>query len=82
MDEARVELLVGARVPERIEPVAMVNVCIAAHHLAVDALDVGLEGFGEARGLAKPFAAFPRGGICEADGSGVCGEDGGVGDFA
>ena len=57
MDEARVELLVRIHVPERLEPVAMVDVCVAPHHLAVDALDVGLEGFGKARSLADPFTA-------------------------
>lgn len=61
MNKARVELLVCARVPERVEPVAVVDVSVASHHLAVNALDIGLKGFGEARGLAEPFAASELG---------------------
>lgn len=32
----------------------MVDVCVTAHHLAVDALDVGLKGLGEARAFTEP----------------------------
>lgn len=57
VDEARVQLLVSTHMPEGIQPVAVVNVGIAAHHLAVDALDIALERIGKSGGLAKPFAA-------------------------
>lgn len=42
VDEAGVELLVGAQVPE-LHPVAVVDVGVAAQHLAVDVADVGTE---------------------------------------
>lgn len=40
MNEACVELLVCADVPEWIKPVTMVDVCVASHHLTIDALDI------------------------------------------
>jgi len=36
VNEARVELFVRVHVPEGLQPVAVVDVRIAAHHLAVD----------------------------------------------
>lgn len=56
MNEACVQLLVRAYVPERLQPVAVVDVGVAPHHLAVDGFDVALEGFGKTGGFAKPFA--------------------------
>ena len=108
MDKARVQLLVRAHVPERLQPVPVVDVRVAPHHLPVDALDVTLEGLREAGGLAEPFAAGElrqrsverrrgeglrcavswscgAGGVgagVDVRGSGVCGEDGRVVDFA
>ncbi len=57
MDETCVELLVCAYVPERLQPVPVVDVCVASHHLPVDAFDVAFEGLWEAGGFAEPFAA-------------------------
>lgn len=57
MDEAGVELLVGVHVPERVQPMAMVDVGVAAHHLAVDRLDVGFKGLRETGGLSEPLPA-------------------------
>jgi hypothetical protein len=54
VDEARVELLVRVHVPEGLQPVAVVDMCITPHHLAVDALNIGLESLGEAGLLAEP----------------------------
>lgn len=56
VDEARVQLLVRVDVPEGLEPVAVVDVRVDSHHLAVDALDVAFEGLGEAGGLTEPVA--------------------------
>jgi len=56
VDEARVELLVGAQMPE-FQPVSVVDVSVAAHHLAVDVADVAVEVLWEARGLAEPVIA-------------------------
>lgn len=53
VDEARVELLVGTQVPE-LEPVAVVDVGVAAQHLAVDVADVAAEVGWEVAGLAEP----------------------------
>jgi hypothetical protein len=57
VDKARVELLVRIDVPEGLEPMAVVNVRIAPHHLAINTLDVALERLGKARGLAEPVTA-------------------------
>jgi len=51
VDEARIELLVGAQMPE-LQPVRVVDVRVAPHHLAVDVPDVGAEGGWEAGGFA------------------------------
>lgn len=56
MDEARVELLVGAQVPE-LEPVAVVDVCVAPQHLPIDVADLGPKVGGEVAGLAEPVVA-------------------------
>lgn len=61
VDEARVELLVRVDVPEGLQPVAVVDVRVAPHHLPVDALDVALERLREARRLAEPLAACELG---------------------
>lgn len=53
--EAGVKFLVRIDIPERIQPMAVVNVRVAPHHLTVYALDVTFEGLGEARRLAEPF---------------------------
>ena len=53
VDEARIELLVGAQMPE-LKPVRVVDVRVAPHHLAVDVPDVGAEGGGESGGFAEP----------------------------
>lgn len=42
VDKAGIELLVGAQVPV-LHPVAVVDVGVAAHHLAVNVADVGSE---------------------------------------
>jgi hypothetical protein len=57
VNEARVQLLVSAHMPEGIQPMTVVNMGIAAHHLAVDALDIALKRIGKPRGFSKPFAA-------------------------
>lgn len=54
VDEACIELLVGTGVPERVKPVAVVDVRVAPHHLSVDALDIALEILGEAGRLSQP----------------------------
>lgn len=61
MDETRVELLVRVDVPERFQPVAVVDVCVAPHHLAVDTLDVAFKRLRESRRLAQPVAACELG---------------------
>src|SRR5690242_5557326 len=55
VDEARVKLLVGIDVPERLQPVSVVDMCVAAHHLPVDALDVALKILRESRRFAQPI---------------------------
>jgi hypothetical protein len=82
VDEARVELLVGVDVPEGLQPVAVVDVGVAAHHLAVDALDIRLECLGEAGRLAEPVTASELFWCGEGYGCGVGGEDVGVVDLA
>ena len=57
MYEARVELLVRIQVPERLQPVAVVQVRVAAHHLPVYAADVGLKVLRKAGCLAEPVPA-------------------------
>lgn len=52
VNEARVELLVGVEVPEGVEPVPVVEVGIASHHLAVDTTNVRFKTLGKARSLA------------------------------
>jgi len=64
VDEARVKLLVGVDVPERIQPVTVINVSIAAHHLSVYALNVRLEVLRETRGLSEPVAPGQSGERC------------------
>lgn len=84
MDEASVELLVRAQVPE-LEPVGVVNVGVAAEHLAVDVADVAGEGGGEAGGLAEPGVLGACGRVVEGwgwAGEGVGWEDARVGDLA
>lgn len=74
MDEACVELLVRAHVPEWLQPVSVVDMCVASHHLPVDRLDVPFEGFGEARRFAEPFATRELGQRCiEEEGEGLAG---------
>jgi len=65
VNEARVKLLVCTHVPEGVQPVAVVNMGIASHHLTVDTLNVSFKGFGEARRLSEPLASgkLGRGGI-------------------
>jgi hypothetical protein len=82
VDEARVELLVGVDVPEGLQPVAVVDVGVAAHHLAVDALDIRLECLGETGRLAEPVTASELFWCSEGYGCGVGGEDVGVVDLA
>lgn len=53
VDEAGVELPPCAQVPE-LEPVAVVDVCVAAQHLAVDVADLGRERGREVAALAQP----------------------------
>jgi hypothetical protein len=82
VDKARVELLVRIHIPEGLEPMAMVNVCVAAHHLAIDTLDVALERLGETRRLAEPVAACELGqwGVAAAWAQGLgCGAAAGEG---
>lgn len=57
MDETSVELFVCVDIPERIQPVAVVDMRVASHHLAVDAFDVALEGLREPGGFSEPLAA-------------------------
>lgn len=55
VDEAGVQLLVGVYVPEWIKPVAVVEMCIATHHLAVDRLRILLKLLRESGSLAQPL---------------------------
>jgi hypothetical protein len=43
VNEARVQFLVRTCVPEGVQPVAVIYVGVAAHHLAIDAFDITLE---------------------------------------
>ena len=52
MDEARVQLLIRAQMPE-LQPVSVVDVRVGAHHLAVDVADVRAEGGREAGCFAE-----------------------------
>jgi hypothetical protein len=55
VDEAAVQLEVAVDVPERVVPVAVVEVSIAAEHLLDDALDVLVEILWEPGRLANPL---------------------------
>lgn len=83
--EASVELAVAVQIPER-EPVLPVQVCVAAEHLLVHVLDLGLEALREAGGLAEPVVGVGLGlRLCRngrSRGERVHGEEGGVEDFA
>lgn len=70
VDEASVELLVGIDVPEGVQPMAVINVGIATHHLAVDAFDIGLKVLRETRRLAQPITAG-RANVCLTCGLGL-----------
>jgi len=53
VDEARVQLFVSAQVP-KLHPVRVVDVGVAAQHLAVDVSDVGAKVGREVAGFAEP----------------------------
>lgn len=55
VDEAGVQLLVSAQMPE-LKPMSVVDVSITTQHLAVNVADVVCELRREARGLAQPVA--------------------------
>ena len=76
MDEAGVELGVAADVPERVDPVAVVQVGVAAEHLAHDVLAVGVEVLRESAGLADPVIAGELG-EGRVEGGGARGDGGG-----
>lgn len=54
VDEACVEFLIGIDVPEGREPVAMVEVSVATHHLAIDTTNVCLKVFRKSGAFAEP----------------------------
>jgi len=54
MQETSIKFFVGVCMPEWVKPVPMIDMSVAAHHLSVDALDIGLKRLWEARGLTKP----------------------------
>lgn len=64
VNEASVEVVGRIQIPEWLKPVAMIDVGVAAHHLTVDALDVGLEVLREATRLSKPILASESGKWC------------------
>lgn len=63
MDEAGVEVGPTVRVgtvghmPERVDPVGVIQVCIQAEYLAETSLAVCKKRFGEAGGFAEPVAS-------------------------
>jgi hypothetical protein len=56
VDEVGVDVLLHAQMPEWLDPMAVVDVGIATHHLTVDAADVRFEVFWETRCSANPIA--------------------------
>lgn len=67
MDKARVELLVGTEMIKRLEPVAVVEVSVAAEHLTIQTFYVVFIRAGETAGLAKPLSVDAGG-----DGASIC----------
>lgn len=57
VDEAHIQHLMAVDVPERIEPVSMIQVRVAAKHLLHDTLAVLVEGLREAAGLSNPVVS-------------------------
>jgi len=57
MDETSVQLLVGIEIPERVHPMSMIQVSVAAHHLPIDASNVLLKVLWEPGSLPQPFLA-------------------------
>ena len=57
VDEARVQFLVRVEIPERIHPMPVIQMGVAAHHLPVDASNVLFKVLGEPRSLTQPFLA-------------------------
>lgn len=57
VDEAHVQHFVAVDVPERIQPVAMVQVGVAAEHLLHDTLAILVEGRRETARLPNPILA-------------------------
>ena len=54
MHETTVQLQVPINVPERVLPVTVVQMCIAAEHLLDDASDIGMEIGRKAGRFANP----------------------------
>lgn len=81
-------------VPERVVPVAVIEMCVAAEHLLDDTFHIAVVVVREARGLANPVLSSEAGegreGLCECgwaggNGGGATGRGGwvgGGGDFA
>lgn len=64
VNEACVQLLVRAHVPEWLQPVPVVDMSIATHHLPIDTLDIRFEGLWEAGGFPQPLTAGKLGERC------------------
>ena len=57
VNEARIEFLVSIDVPEWIKPMTVVQMSVAAHHLAVNGFCVLLKLLWKSGGLAEPLAS-------------------------
>lgn len=57
VNETRVQLLVCIQMPEGVQPMPVVQVCVAAHHLSIDTANVRFKVFGKARCFAEPVTA-------------------------
>lgn len=82
MHETAVQLQVPIDVPERVLPVTVIQMCIAAEHLLDNASDVGMEIGRKAGGFADPVVLLARElgeRSGERSGRGSNGSSGGVG---
>lgn len=56
MDETHVKDVMFVNVPERVEPMSMVEMCVATEHLLHDTLTVLVESLVKTTGFADPFS--------------------------